>query len=309
MEREFDILVVGELNPDLILNGDVVPAFGQVEKVVDSASLVIGSSAAIFACGAAKLGLKVAFVGKVGKDIFGDFMLDQLSARGIAISSIIKDPTINTGLSVILNRGNDRACLTYPGTIPELTINEIPVSIINNARHLHLSSYFIQTALCPDVPSLFDIAHQSGATTSLDTNYDPVEAWDGGLLDVLERCDLFMPNAVEAMAVTRAKTVLGALEKLSAVVKTVAIKLGADGALGASGVTMVSAPSLKIPVIDTVGAGDTFDAGFIFGYLAGWDLEKSLKLGCVCGSLSTRGTGGTSTQPSLNEAMSFLEKT
>ncbi len=307
-DRPFDILVVGELNPDLILDGDVVPAFGQVEKVVDQASLVIGSSAAIFACGAARLGLKVAFIGKVGNDIFGDFMLNQLSVRGIDTRRVIRDPVINTGLSVILNRGNDRACLTFPGTIPELTFEEIPVKLLKSACHLHLTSYFIQTALRPDVPALFDLAHQHGVSTSLDTNYDPSETWDGGLAEVLERCDIFIPNAVEALAVTRSETIPAALEKLGALVKTVAIKLGAEGATASSGAEVVSAASLPTLVVDTVGAGDTFDAGFIYGCLAGWDLGKSLRLGCICGSLSTCGTGGTAAQPSLKEALGYINQ-
>ena len=306
MKRAFDILVVGELNPDLILSGDVIPAFGQVEKMVDSASLVVGSSAAIFACGAARLGMKVTFVGKVGKDIFGDFMLSQLSARGIDISHIIRDPNINTGLSVILNRGNDRACLTFPGTIPELRFGEIPTSLLKDTRHMHLASYFIQSALQPDVPALFDLAHQYNVTTSLDTNYDPFETWNGGLKEVLKRCDIFLPNAVEALAITHAKNVQAALNTSTGSAKTVAIKLGAEGAIASDGSQRVSSPSLKIPIVDTVGAGDTFDAGFIYGCLTGWDLKKSLRLACICGSLSTRQTGGTSAQPSLAEAIEFF---
>ncbi len=85
----FDILVAGEINPDLILSGDVTPEFGQVEKLVDSAGLTIGSSSAIFACGAARLGLQVAFIGLCGDDVFGHFMLEQMQARGVDISNVI----------------------------------------------------------------------------------------------------------------------------------------------------------------------------------------------------------------------------
>src|SRR5512141_1275201 len=119
-ETRFDILVAGEINPDLVLTGNVIPEFGQVEKLVDSAALTIGSSSAIFACGAARLGLRVAFIGMCGDDIFGRFMLDEMSRRAVDVSNVIVRPDGQTGLSVILNNGADRAILTHPGLIAEL---------------------------------------------------------------------------------------------------------------------------------------------------------------------------------------------
>src|SRR5690606_37798313 len=96
---EFDLLVIGEINPDLNLHGkDVVPAFGQAEKLVEDATLVIGSSSAITACGAARLGLQVAFLGVVGDDPFGHFMLAAMAAKGVDTSACIVDPALSTGL-------------------------------------------------------------------------------------------------------------------------------------------------------------------------------------------------------------------
>ena len=123
--KPFDILVAGEINPDLILSGDVIPAFDQTEKLVDSAALTIGSSSAIFACGAARLGLKVAFVGVCGDDLFGHFMLSELEKRGVNVSNVIVRADGQTGLSVILNQGADRAILTHPGLIAALQASDI----------------------------------------------------------------------------------------------------------------------------------------------------------------------------------------
>ncbi len=120
MTPAFDILVAGEINPDLILTGDVTPIFNQTEKLVDSAALTIGSSSVIFACGAARLGLKVAFIGVCGDDIFGHFMLDEMQKRGVDVSSVIVRKDEQTGLSVILNQEVDRAILTHPGFIAAL---------------------------------------------------------------------------------------------------------------------------------------------------------------------------------------------
>ncbi len=305
--REFDIIVVGELNPDLILSGNVTPAFGQAEQLIAAAELTIGSSAAIFACGAARLGLHVAFIGKIGPDQFGRFMRDSLAERGIDISGILEDPAQRTGLSVILNRGEDRAILTFSGAISSLRFAEIPEELLTRARHLHLASYFLQKALQPDVPALFEKAHRLGLSTSLDPNYDPSERW-AGLDEVLPRTDIFLPNETESCAVARQPDVITAAKLLAASAGRVVVKLGAQGALLQQGGQSWTALSLSMEVTDTVGAGDTFDAGFIYGYLAGWEPQQSLHFATICGALSTRLAGGTAAQPTLAEVLPYLEQ-
>lgn len=304
--KPFDLLVVGEINPDLILRGDVTPAFGQVEKTVDDATLTIGSSSVIFACGAARLGLRVAFVGVVGDDVFGRFMREQMAARGIDTSAVIVDPALATGLSVILSRGADRAILTHPGSIAALRFEQIDLAMLGQARHLHLGAFFMLDALRPDVPRLFAAARAQGLTISLDTNYDPSERWDGGLHAALASVDLFLPNEAELCAIAGAPTADTALARMAARVRVVGVKLGAQGGAAQSGDTIARAPALPVPVADTTGAGDSFDAGFVYGFLQGWDLHDTLRLACACGSLSARAAGGTAAQPSLAEARAAL---
>ena len=297
----FDLLVAGEINPDLILSGDVEPVFGQAEKLIDSADLKVGSSSVIFACGAARLGLKIAFVGLCGDDFFGRFMLAEMTKQGIDISHVEADPALQTGMSVILSRGNDRAILTYPGCIAALRAEQISDGLLEKSSHLHIASYFLQTALQPGLPDLFTRAHTLGLTTSLDPNWDPSGEWRS--LDALLRLvDVFLPNATEAQALTGAATVEAALDNLGRICSTVAIKLGEKGAIAVRAEQYASVPAPAVAVVDTVGAGDSFDAGFLFGWLKGWSLEETLRLGAACGSLSTRATGGTTAQPSLDEA-------
>jgi sugar/nucleoside kinase (ribokinase family) len=302
---KFDILVAGEINPDLILSGDVVPAFGQVEKLVDSAALTVGSSSVIFACGAARLGLKVAFVGVCGADIFGRFMLDEMSKRGVDVSAVRVDPDRQTGLTVILNKGNDRAMLTHTGTIADLRADAVTDDLLRQSRHLHIASYFLQTALQPDLPDLFRRARTLGLTTSLDTNWDPSGRWIG-VLELLSLADIFLPNENEAIAISQARTDGQALKRLAQHTGTVAMKRGAQGALACRGEETASVCALSGNVVDTVGAGDTFDAGFVYGFLNGWSLEKALWLAAVCGSLTTRAAGGTAAQPTIEEAMQHV---
>ncbi len=225
----FDILVAGEINPDLILSGDVTPEFGQVEKLVDSACLSIGSSSAIFACAAARLGLEVAFIGVCGDDVFGHFMLEQMQARRVDISNVIILPGGQTGLSIILNRRDDRAILTHSGLIGSLKAEHVSENILRQARHLHVASYFLQSALQPGLPSLFSRARSAGLTTSLDTNWDPSGAWRG-FDDLLRLVDVFLPNQNEALAISAASTLEDALHILAQKCPLVAIKCGKGGA-------------------------------------------------------------------------------
>ncbi len=304
--RKFDLLVIGEINPDLVLTGDVTPAFGQVEKMVDNATLSIGSSSCIFACGVARLGLKVAFIGKTGDDEFGRFMRAQMAAREIDVSGVVVDPAIKTGLSVILSRGNDRAILTYSGSISEMRPEDIDFSLFSQARHLHLGAFFMLSQLRPHVGEIFRRARSMGLTTSIDTNYDPDEQWAGGLDGALAEADIFLPNETELIAISHSRDVDTALEKLAAGGRVVAVKLGAQGGAARQAVQTVRAPALHVPIADTTGAGDSFDAGFIYGWLKHWGLERSLQLACACGSLSTHALGGTNAQPTLDEALAAL---
>ena len=305
MKKPFDILVAGEINPDLILTGDVAPEFGQVEKLVNSSTLAIGSSSAIFACGAARLGLNVAFIGVCGDDVFGRFMLDEMQKRNVDVGNVIVRKNGQTGLSVILNRDADRAILTHPGLIADLQASDIADSLLRQSRHLHVASYFLQSKLQPDLPALFQRAHSLGLTTSLDTNYDPSEKWVG-FDELLSTTDVFLPNKTEALSITKSNDVESAARQLASKSKLVAIKLGADGALACRQNIVVKSSSISVNVVDTVGAGDTFDAGFMYGYLNNWGLERSLRLACVCGALSTQKAGGTESQPTLGEAMKYL---
>ncbi len=299
-----DLLVLGDCNPDLVLSGgDVVPAFGQVERIVDEATLVIGGSGAIAACGAARLGLRVALVGVVGDDAFGRFMRETLADRGVENTGIAVDPHRPTGVSVVLARGADRAILTAAGTIACLSAVLVDERTVQEARHVHVSSYFLQRRLRPDLPELLAGARAAGTTTSIDPNWDPDEEWDGGLRTALPYADILFVNAEEARRIAGSPDVEVAAGQLAELGPLVVVKLGAGGALAVSpGQEVIRTAAPRVEVVDTVGAGDSFDAGFLSGVLAGRAVEESLALACACGSLSTTAAGGTSAQPTLVEA-------
>jgi sugar/nucleoside kinase (ribokinase family) len=306
--KKFDLLVAGEINPDLILTDpNLEPQFGQTEILVKEATLTAGSSSVIFACGAARLGLRVAFIGVVGDDLFGAFMLDVLKSRNVDVSNVNVDANLATGLSVILNRVKDRAILTHLGAINALHGEQVTDELLAQTRHLHVASYFLQTSLQPGMVDLFQRAQSLGLSTSLDTNWDPEEKW-AGVDELLKLTTVFLPNDNEALSLSGASTLEEAAKKLATQASIIAVKMGADGGLAFDGDSLYRAPIIPVDVLDTVGAGDTFDAGFIYGFLQSWPLDRCLRLGIVCGSLSTRMAGGITGQPVLEEALRFLDE-
>jgi sugar/nucleoside kinase (ribokinase family) len=302
-----DLLVLGDVNPDLILTGDVEPAFGQVERIVEDARLTVGGSGAIVACGAARLGLRTAICGVVGDDVFGRFMRDELEGRDVEVGGLIVEPDRPTGLTIVLARPADRAILTRTGTIADLRSNRIDPRTLNAARHVHVASYYLQDALRPELPALFERLRSHGTTTSIDPNWDPSGRWDGGLLELLSLTDVFLPNAAEVKRLVGAADVGESARELAARAGVVVVKAGADGAIAASGDELVRTPAASIEAVDATGAGDAFDAGFLTSRLAGDPLERSLAIANACGALSTRALGGVDAQPTMDEAIRLLD--
>ncbi|WP_433174669.1 carbohydrate kinase family protein [Actinoallomurus sp. CA-150999] len=371
-----DLLVVGDANPDVLVSGaPETPPAGQAETLVDAGVLALGGSAAIVAHGAARLGLSTAFVGMVGRDPAGDFVLDTLSAAGVDISGCTRHESLPTALTVCLNRPDgDRAILTAPGCLPAFGPEHVPDVA---ARHVHAASYFLQPRLAAGLPGLLAAARAAGASTSLDTNDDPAGAWRlaPGLLAA---CDLLLPNEDEALALAgalrpsrlpdapgesldggrsasgtspqspddargasgaRAESAddLGAggapgsgaessgaadadggprgrdpladaLDVLAAAGPLPVVKRGRRGVVARSGTEIIGARGPEVAPVDTVGAGDGFDAGFLAGWLTKGDLAHALAWGCACGALSTRAAGGTAAQAGPEEAAAFAAR-
>lgn len=290
-----DLLVVGDVNADLVLHGgDLVPAFGQREQLVDHAQLVLGGSGAIVAAGAARLGLRVAMAGCVGDDALGRAMLDALA--GVDVSAV-RTGAEPTGVSVGLSRPGDRAMLTALGALAELSAEDVPDALLATARHVHVASPFLQPGL--DVAA---IAGRAAGTTSLDPGWDPHERWE---LE-WEGFDVLLPNAQEAERLAGEDDVGAAARSLAARGPLVVVKLGAEGALAAGDGGLVRVPAPQVDPVDATGAGDSFDAGFLAARLAGEELADALALGCACGALSTRAAGGTAAQPTLAEVRALL---
>ena len=335
MAAEVDLLVLAELNPDvLVSSGDADMRFGQVEQLIDRASITLGSSGAITACAAAAQGLRVAVCAVIGDDPIGEWTAEQLRGHGVDIAGVIRRPGRQTGMSVVLTRSDgDRAILTYAGTMPELTSADIAPDRLRSARHVHVSSFFLQRGLQAGLAGLLGAARQAGATTSLDTGWAPADEW-ASAGPALRHVHYLLPNAAEcahlAAALDAATLDAAALDgtgghaergeehdqgdgesqptalraaALRRLGPDVAVKLGASGALAVTrgGVTRVRGRA--VAPVDTTGAGDCFNAGFIAGVLDGSATVDSLRRAVACGSIAVTGWGGTGRLATRAEAL------
>jgi ribokinase len=301
-----DVLVVGDLNPDLLVSGeDVVPRFGQQERYA-SMYLTLGGSAGIFAAGAARLGLRTALVACIGDDAVGDMALSALRARDVDSGPVRRLAGARTGLTIHFLRDDDRAMLTEPGTFAELTVRDAIAQLDPAPRHVHVASLFLLGDLLRDGGELVDAAHRAGATFSVDTNDDPAGRFDRP--DWLTRADILFPNEREALALAGREDALAAARELGAGGALVVVKRGAGGALAVRGGEVCEATLPAREPVDAVGAGDSFDAGFLAAHLAGRPLREALRLGCACGALSTRAAGGVDGQPTLTEAEALVSE-
>ncbi len=293
--KDFDVLVVGELNIDLILNK--IAGFPQMGKEIlaDEMTVTLGSSSAIFANNLSRLGARVSYLGKVGKDQFAERVFSTLEESGVDISNIIATPDFQTGLTVALNYDNDRAMVTYPGAMNDLTIEDISDEVLRSASHMHVSSIFLQVGLKPDIVRLFKRAKEAGLTTSFDPQWDPHEKWDVDLEDLLPFVDVFLPNESELEQFTKCASIEEGIASIRAYCHVVVVKNGVKGATMWDGTRIFTQPAfLNKSVVDAIGAGDSFNSGFICKYTRQKPLPECLEFAALCGAINTTEAGGTS---------------
>jgi sugar/nucleoside kinase (ribokinase family) len=300
------VLVPGEINVDLIFAGlAALPQLGR-ETLAQTYLQCPGSSSMILAMGLARLGDPVHFIGRCGDDTYGRFCIDALRERGVDTTAIMTDAALRTGVTVAISTGGDRALLTWQGAMATLVASDVSDAELADAHHLHISSYYLQTTLRPELGELFARAQAAGLTTSLDPGSDPENCWGRDIIDVLRHVDLFLPNEDEARALTCANTPEDALRSLENGVTRSVIKAGSRGAFSLEHGQTVFVPSNAMPPGDTTGAGDSFNAGFLHAWLRGLPVLDGLQWGNACGALSTRGSGGTGAQATEVEALALM---
>lgn len=292
MNKKLDCLVAGETNVDLMIGASVSLAPGK-EKLANDIRLVLGGSSSITAFNLAALGTKVGFVGVIGRDVFGDFIQQRLASAGVELKALRRDNTRRTGITVWFDENGRRSGMTYPGTIPLLRARDISIRQLELARHLHVGHYFLLTHLHAEAPDLFARAKRMDLTTSLDCNYDPAEKWNSRIEQVLRHTDIFFPNEQEALLLTGRRSVEAAARALGKLARIVAVKLGSEGVLVFHDGNSFHVPARKVRVVDTTGAGDSFNAGFLSQFLRGASVTVATNAGLAAAARCVARVGGT----------------
>jgi sugar/nucleoside kinase (ribokinase family) len=287
------VAVVGELNLDIILYGLPKELELEREYLANRLGFTLGSSSAIFAHNLSVLGTRVGFVSKIGSDPLGRLALQRLADSGVETDRVVRAAGSTTGLTVILPHLRQRYILTYPGTMFEMQYRDIDLDYVCSARHFHLSSFFLHRALRPQMLELFRKAKAAGLSTSLDTNDDPEDKWGSDVLEVLKYTDIFFPNDREAKKLARTPDLSQAINSLAKLAKFVVVKRGPAAAICRRGDEQWSLLPPSVNVVDQVGAGDSFNAGFIHQYLQGASPEECLAYANLAGTYSTTREGGT----------------
>ncbi|HET6977308.1 MAG TPA: carbohydrate kinase family protein [Pyrinomonadaceae bacterium] len=300
------ILVIGELNVDIVATGlRRLPELGS-EILVDDCELTLGSASAIFAVGMARLEHKVTFVSHVGRDSFGDFCIRALKDSGVSTTNVLRKANEKTGVTIALSGKRDRALVTYPGAVATLTSDRINDALLKRHDHLHLTSYYLQQGLQPSFAAILRAAKALGLTTSFDPNSDPNDRWSSKIDSVLSNTDVLFVNEREATKLTSTRSGKAALHVLGRKVPCVVVKRGARGATAIQGKELFTSAGFRVKAIDTTGAGDSFDAGFVSAYVRHAPLPECLRIGNACGALSAMGIGGTTGQPTAKQLQEFL---
>ena len=293
---------MGELNVDIIL--DKIDGFPEIskEKLCKDMTVTLGSSSAIFASNLSTLGTSVTFLGKIGRDNFGKLVVDTLHTKNVNTDFIIRSGDYSTGATIVLNYDMDRANVTFPGAMECMTMEDLTGEMLSQARHLHVSSIFLQPKLKDRIVKIFQLGKEYGLTTSLDPQWDPAENWDLDLPGLLPHVDVFLPNRKEFQYLARTVSMDEGLAKLEHYANAIIIKDGKRGAhLWTEGQLITAEAFLNENVADCIGAGDSFDAGFISQFIQGKPLEQCLTVANVCGAINTTKPGGTTAFESMEK--------
>lgn len=305
MERK-DVVVLGELNVDLILQD--IPSFPELgkEKLANNMKLTMGSASAILASNIARLGINTGFIGKLGRDIFAHVVLGTLKERNVDCSAIVQDITEKTGITIALTYPQDYAMITYMGAMKNFSKKDVDFEYLKNASHLHFSSYYLQPGIQGDIADIFKFAKDNGLTTSMDPGWDPSENWTKEIYKLLDYTDIIMPNDREAMLISGCGTVEEAAIELTKHSKMAMIKCGSKGSYFLGAGESYKTNVFSINPLDTTGAGDSFNAGFLYGYINKKDLRTCVLYGNACGALATTKMGGAEASPNVEELNTFL---
>ncbi len=305
-DNKWDVFIYGDVNVDIVIPGvEHFPLPGQ-EDVVDIMNTYVGGGAALFALGLGKLGLNPVFQGTIGNDCYGRFILEEFQKSNTDCSLLSFSQANRTGISISFTNEKERSFLTYRGTNAEIDLDSIDLNQLQKAGHIHLTGYEGSRNHRKYVRLLQKIKELEKVTVSLDVGWDETEEWYQGIYELLPYIDVLFMNETEAVHYGRKTSAREAMEEFSGYCRVAVAKLGKKGAIACAGRKFYKADAYRVTAVDTTGAGDSFNAGFIYGFLKGKDITECLKYGNGCGALSVIALGGNTGFPAEAKLLEFI---
>lgn len=303
--KPYDVVAIGDANIDMVIVGcKELPLPGQ-EVFVDGMLITVGGGAALFTLALAKLGMKLAFHGVLGKDYYGTYILDTFSQNAVDTSFMKLSDRSNTGISIAINSDDDRSFITSLGSNAELSLTQLDADSVELGRHVHLTGYKGSRNHGEFIAAVRQIK-ASGATVSCDVGWDDTGEWYAGVFDLMREVDVFFLNETEALHYTRTSVMEEAVARLLETGAHVVIKMGEAGAMALCGGKTVFRSGYRVDAVDTTGAGDSFNAGYIYGFLSDRETAHCLAYGNACGAFSVTAYGGHTAIPGIDVLEQFI---
>jgi len=306
-----DVVCVGILVADMFVPPvPRLPDEGQV-LLVDNILLDTGGCAANTGVDLCKLGANTAVIGKVGNDVFADFVRQDLSAKGLDVSAIRVSTTAPTARTVILPvTGQDRRYIHSVGANAEFGIDDIDLNVVAEAGVLYVGGYLAMPGLdLAGLVRLLSYAREHGVKTLLDVAGVQPEHSLGDVQDALPYADVFLPNDDEARLLTGEMDAMRQADLfLDRGAGTVVVTQGAQGAIVRTKDQALGAGVFAVNVVDPSGSGDAFDAGFIIGMLEGWNLVRTITFASAIGAAACTQRGCTPGVFTREEAFAFISR-
>ena len=306
----FDLVTVGVVCADVMVRPiEAMPERGKL-ILVPHLEMHLGGLAGVTAAVFSQLGGKSAFIGKLGTDAFGDYLLSFLNGAGVDTHGVGRDAACNTSATVVLISGDgERSFLHHMGTNAITQEDDLDFEVIAKSKVLHWGGPAITPKLDgAPMGRVFAKAKALGVKTSMDTCYDGTNTWMPLIEPSLPHLDIVFSSYEEACKYTGEKEPEAIADFYLARGPEIAvIKLGAEGLLAKSKTGQCRIPAHKVAVVDTTGAGDASCGGFLYGYLQGWPLEKCARLANAVGGLTVQHMGGAEAIASLEKTLAFME--
>lgn len=302
------VVCLGDVFCDVILRGVArLPDWG--EEVFGEEPVMCPGGIANVGVGLVRLGVPVRLLARSGaQDTIGHVLIEELAQYSDLTVEWLRSAA-STAVTVALPHGTERALISYvPSHDHGPVATLMPWESLERSAHLHLGAWEEGTMPLEDQAAVLAEAHTRGMTTSLDVSLGREQDAAQRYRDLLADVDIFFPNAAEALWISKTDDVDEALERLSYLVPVVVMKRGDLGAIARRGDEVASAPGVPAVVVDTTGAGDAFVAGFLYGVIRHWPLQRSLGLANVCGTISVGRIGSSISTPTRREAFEMLQE-